>query len=67
MPVPRLLGGMTITALTEIAAPDRDGDDRVHYRTTVPEPVVELLELDDRRVKWQVSDDGTVTVRAVEE
>jgi hypothetical protein len=58
---------MTITALTEIPASDRDNADRTHYRTTVPESVVELLELEDRRVKWQVTDDGTVELRAVRE
>jgi hypothetical protein len=58
---------MTITALSEISAPDRDGDDRTHYRTTVPEPVVELLGPENRRVKWQVTEDGTVTVQAVQE
>ena len=55
---------MTVTALTEISASDRDGTDRTHYRTTVPESVVELLGLEDRRVKWQVTDDGTVELRA---
>jgi len=58
---------MTITALTEISASDRDGTDRTHYRTTVPESVVELLELEDHRVKWQVTDDGAVELRAVRE
>ena len=58
---------MTITALTEISAADRDGTDRTHYRTTVPESVVELLELEDRRLKWEVTDSGTVELRAVRE
>jgi|GEM_PF-3549167 len=58
---------MTITALTEIPASDRDGTDTTHYRTTVPESVVELLELEDRRVKWQVTDDGAVELQAVRE
>jgi hypothetical protein len=51
---------MPKTRITTIPSRDRDGNDRPQYRTTVPRPVVDMLDLEGKYVNWKVVDGSTI-------
>jgi len=58
---------MPTTQVTTIRTRDSDGEEHVSYRTTVPAPVVNLLDLEGKSVDWTITNRGTVELRTSED
>jgi len=58
---------MPTTQITPINDNDRDGEEQVYYRTTVPASIVEIFEFNGKPVDWAVTSRGTVELRTAGE